>query len=562
MKKYAYAWLMVFALGAGAQEADTIYVNGIVLTMGRQNTVQQAVAVLGDKILATGNNEEMLWRQGPSTRVVDLEGRVMMPGFVDAHGHFPLAGANDLYTADLSAPPVGTVDAMAALLTKLRERAKRTPNGEWVIGMNYDDTLLEERRHPTRRDLDLVSREHPVFVFHSSLHIAAANSLALQLAGITKDTPQPEGGLIWKSEESGEPTGVLEEIPAFGQVYFKIPARSVGQEVDAVNHAAWMYARQGVTTAQNSYAQPNDLKALAAAVAQDRLPIRVVAMPPFELAMQEIEGELELDRSLEPWVYIGAAKIIQDGSIQGYTGYLTQPYHTAYRGDDSYRGYPARSREKLAEIVGTLHEAGWQVGIHANGDAAIDDAISAWRTAQEASPRNDARPFIIHAQMTREDQLAVFEELGMIPSFFVLHTYYWGDRHRDVFLGPERAARISPTRSALERGLRFTIHCDTPVVPMEPLRLVWSAVNRKTVNGQLLGADQRVSVLDALRATTIEAAHQHFLEDKIGSIEAGKFADLVILEQDPRVFPTRLHQIEVLETIVGGRTVYRKEQGA
>lgn len=553
--------VFLVAAAAVAQEADTIYVNGIVLSMDRENSVHQAASVKGDKILGTGTNEVMLWQRGPSTRVVDLEGRVLMPGFVDAHGHFPMAGVNDLYTADLSAPPVGTVDAMPVLLTKLRERAKRTPKGEWVIGMNYDDTGLEEQRHPTRTDLDSVSTDHPIFVFHSSLHIAAANSRALEIAGITKDSPQPEGGYIRKDPETGEPDGVLEEIPAFGQVYFKIPQRSTAMEVDAVNHAAYMYAKQGVTTAQNSYAQPSDLKALSAAVEQNRLPIRVIAMPPHELAMQEIEGTLELDRSLEPWVFIGAAKIIQDGSIQGYTGYLGEPYHTPFRGKEDYRGYPARTREKLTEIVGTLHEEGWQIGIHANGDAAIDDAIAAYRAAQEASPKNDARPFIIHAQMAREDQLDAFKELEMIPSFFVLHTYYWGDRHRDVFMGPERAARISPTRSALDRGLHFTIHCDTPVVPMEPLRLAWAAVNRKTVNGQLLGADQRISVTDALRATTIEAAYQHFLEDQIGSIEPGKFADLVILEQDPRIFPTRIDEIDILETIVGGQTIYRKEQG-
>ena len=320
MKRFVWMLLVACSVTAAAQNADTIYVNGTILTMDSANTVQQALAVAGDSISAVGTNESVLARKTPGTRIVDLEGRTLMPGFVDAHGHFPLAGANDLYSADLSAPPVGTVDALPVLLTTLRERAKRTPKGEWVIGMNYDDTGLAEQRHPTRHDLDKVSTDHPLFAFHRSLHIAAANSLALEIAGITSASPQPDGGVIRMDPETGEPDGVLEEIPAFGQVYFKIPPRSTEMEVDAINHAAYMYAKQGVTTAQNSYAQAGDLKALGAAVEQDRLPIRVIAMPHHELALQAIEGAVTFDRVLEPSVFVGAAKIIQDGSIQGYTG--------------------------------------------------------------------------------------------------------------------------------------------------------------------------------------------------------------------------------------------------
>ncbi len=202
--------------------------------------------------------------------------------------------------------------------------------------------------------------------------------------------------------------------------------------------------------------------------------------------------------------------------------------------------------------------AGLQVAIHANGDAAIDDALDAIEAAQLGDPELDARPIIVHAQMTRPDQLDRMKKLRVIPSFFVLHTYYWGDRHRERFLGPERAARISPTHTAQEKGVRFTLHCDTPVVPLDPLRLVWAAVNRRTTSGQELGPEERIDVTSALRAVTIDAAFQGFEEDSKGSLEPGKLADLVILGRSPLAEnPADLAAIPVLETIIGGESVWR-----
>jgi len=215
------------------------------------------------------------------------------------------------------------------------------------------------------------------------------------------------------------------------------------------------------------------------------------------------------------------------------------------------------SREELTARVKALHESGHQIAIHGNGDAAIDNIIHAYREAQQASPRADARHIIVHSQMAREDQLDAMKELGIIPSFFSLHTYYWGDRHRDIFLGRERAYRISPAQSAHQRGLRFTIHTDTPVVPMDPLLLVWSAVNRISTGGDIIGAEQRITPLEALRAVTSDAAWQHFDENRTGSIESGKLADLVILAESPLRFPLHIRDIQVLETIVGGQTIYK-----
>ena len=246
----------------------------------------------------------------------------------------------------------------------------------------------------------------------------------------------------------------------------------------------------------------------------------------------------------DEYLKLGAIKIIQDGSNQGYTGHFTEPYHTPFKGDPDYRGYPRRSREDLTTMVKELHEAGYQIAIHANGDAGIDDVLHAFREAQRDFPREDARHRIEHCQMVRKDQLDAIAELNLSPSFFVGHVYYWGDRHRDIFMGPERAAGISALRSSIDRGIRFTVHDDTPVIPVNPLQLVWVGVNRLTKTDQVLGPDERITPLEALRTVTIDAAWQNFEEDIKGSIAPGKLADLVSLDGNPlTVDPTAIREL-------------------
>jgi predicted amidohydrolase YtcJ len=287
------------------------------------------------------------------------------------------------------------------------------------------------------------------------------------------------------------------------------------------------------------------------------LPLRVILWPGQETADALLDGRFSFASPDPLWIRQGAAKIIGDGSIQGYTGYLSAPYHVPPGDDPDYRGYPTIAREELIDLVSRYHAEGLQVAVHGNGDACIDDILDAFEAAQRAHPRQDARHVVIHAQMARNDQLDRMAELGVIPSFFSLHTYYWGDRHREIFMGPERAARMSPARSAMDRGLRFTIHTDSPVVPMEPLRLVWAAVNRRSTSGAAIGEAERIPPIQALRAVTIDAAYQHFEERDKGSLEVGKLADLVILDRSPLDDPRHIDQIRVLETIVGGGTVYR-----
>jgi predicted amidohydrolase YtcJ len=481
----------------------------------------------------------------------------LLPGFIDAHGHFPGVGLYALY-ADLNSPPIGDVRSVDDVVERLAARAAEKPAGEWIVGWSYDDTLLTEGRHPTRRDLDRASQQHPILVWHISAHLASANSLALARAGVDAGTPDPEGGLVRREPGSGEPDGVLEEN-AIDLVAAHVPQPGPLEAWRIVREATARYLRAGVTTAQNGYAEAGHMQALAWLAKLGLLPLRLVVWPGEDAARRLEEGSLELPEVDPSRFRVGARKLIADGSIQGYTGYLTRPYHVPPGDDPGYRGYPRIPRGRLLEQVARHHAAGRQLAVHGNGDASIDDILDAFENAQRLAPRSDARHVIIHAQMTRDDQLDRMRELGVIPSFFSLHTYYWGDRHRDIFMGPVRAARMSPARSARDRGVRFTLHCDAPVVPMEPLRLVWSAVNRRSTSGAEIGRDQRITPLEALRAVTVDAAHQHFEEREKGSLEPGKLADLVVLSRSPLDDPEHIDDIEVLETIVGGETVYCAE---
>ncbi|MGB1142560.1 MAG: amidohydrolase, partial [Halioglobus sp.] len=270
-------------------------------------------------------------------------------------------------------------------------------------------------------------------------------------------------------------------------------------------------------------------------------------------------GEFSPDEHATDRVLVGPVKLVADGSIQGYTGYLSQPYHVPFHGDADYRGYPSIPREKLFTRVEQLHKAGYQLAIHGNGDQSIQDILDAFEAAQAAYPVEDPRLILIHSQMAREDQVARMKDLGVTPSFFTSHTWYWGDRHRDIFMGPERAATISPHGWAQQYGVRDTSHLDTPVVPMQPLQAVWSQVHRITFGGDVLGPEQRISVMDALRSVTIDAAWQVFQEDNRGSIEPGKFADFVVLSGNPLDDPMNMRSLKVDRTVIGGVTHYRRQ---
>ncbi len=535
-----------------AEASDCLYGNGTIVSMDARGSTFEAVGVRNGRIVAVGTQAAVAERLEPGFSRIDLHGHTLLPGFYAAHDHFPEAGENDLYQVDLNSPPLGAVHNMDELIAALKRKADATAPGQWVLGWGYDDTLLAEARHPTRADLDRVSTRHPVWVAHISGHLGAANSLALEIAGVTKATAQPRGGRIRLDEQTGEPNGVFEECGSL--VGRHIPGYTVKQRQAAIRQAQTGYLAQGVTTTVIAGASAETLHDLDAAVASDRLHLRVTALVAWRFADPMPTLKAATDR-----IHLTGVKILQDGSLQGYTGYLTKPYYQQPAGKQDYLGYASRPREELIQMVSKFHQKGFQVAIHGNGDAAIDDILEAFAAAQLTTPRPDTRHRIEHCQTARDDQLARMEQLGVSPSFFVAHVYYWGDRHRDIFLGPERGARISPLASALQHHLHFTLHNDTSVTPVNPLMLVWTAVNRVTSSGKGLGLEQSIPALDALRSVTSEAAWQNFEDKDRGSIEAGKLADFVILDRNPLIIPPmELRGLQVLETIIGGQRVYAR----
>ncbi len=541
-------------------QAEKIFFNSEIVTMDFGLNSVNALAVSGDRIIATGRNEEILSLKDADTRTFDLGGRTVLPGFIDAHGHFMFNCFFKTKAVDLNSPPVGHVKTMDELVTALKEKADNTPEGEDVVGFGYDDTLLAEQRHPSKTELDKVSTKHPVYIYHMSGHVAVVNSFIMDRAGFTGEEPQPEGGRYLRGED-GKPNGVFEEPPGYELINLEFPKPSPDELFEIVENGSNIYLAAGATSTQDGATMPMVLDALRFAHQSGALKTRVEVWPfhghPLDPYPTHISGTpLTEDRMIT----LGAYKIINDGSIQCYTAYLSSPYyrpHPTQPKEDLYRGYSILSTDELHSVVLEKHKQGWQIAIHGNGDATIEENIDAIEAAQKAYPRNDARHIIIHCQTVREDQLDRMQRLGIIPSFFATHTYFWGDRHRDLFLGPHRAERIDPCNSAYIRNMPFTCHNDPMVTPIDPLLSIWSAANRITSSGKVLGKNQCVPVLEAIKSVTTHAAFQAFAENHKGSLEVGKLADMVVLDANPlNVDPIKIKDIGILATIVGGNLVY------
>jgi predicted amidohydrolase YtcJ len=541
---------------------DLIYQGGPIVTVNELQPVAEAVAVRNGRIVAVGYANDVNKLKGPNTRIIDLAGRTMIPGLIDAHGHVFNSGIQAL-SANLLPPPDGEGADIAALVRLLKgwaaENEKAAQKVGWVIGFGYDDSQLKEQRHPTRDELDQVSTTLPVVIIHQSGHLAVMNSKGLEVAGITAASKDPEGGVIRRKSGSQEPDGGLEEAAFFaslGKVLGKIgPAESVA----ILKAGTELYASFGYTTAQEGRASPGIVATMAEAGRQGRLNIDVVAYPDIIDGASAIKPPL-LSRTYTNHLRVGGAKLNLDGSPQGRTAWLSQPYLKVPPGQkDDYHGYAAMADEQAMAYVDKAFANGWQLLTHVNGDAAIDQLIKAVRAAEKKYGKADRRPVAIHAQTARLDQVEAFKELGIVPSFFPMHTFYWGDWHRDTVLGPERGANISPTGWALARGIVFTSHHDAPVAKPDSMRVLDATVNRVTRSGKVLGPDHRVSPLVALKAQTIWSAYQHFEERTKGSIEVGKLADFVVLDRNPMtVDPLKIADIKVMLTVKEGRTIYSR----
>lgn len=555
--------LTTFSFAKTTKAPDVVYINGKVMTMDAKNSIKEAVAIKDGKIIAIGSSKKIKALRGPNTVIYNLSGATILPGFIDPHSHWPAAGIYELYYADLNSAPVGSIKSISDIISTLNRYAEKRTDGQWVEGKNYDNTLLAENRHPTKDDLDKVQGNFPVHITHFSGHASVANSKALALAGITKDTPQPAGGKIIKDPVTGEPTGVLEEPAAMNLVRSKIPSLTDEQKLTGIKRSSEIYTAAGVTTANTGASIYNDIALYKKAIAMGYQKHRVVMWPYARSmdAMGQYPSSISgTDLTDNRMITLGAAKLFADGSIQAYTGWLSQPYYVQPSGKTNYRGYPAYAdKTGFTNLITQLHAAGWQIAIHGNGDQGIQDILDGFAAAQAGKARKDHRHLIIHSQMVREDQLDQMKTLGVLPNFFVSHTYYIGDRHWNIFMGPDRARRMSPMRTAIDRGMTVTHHNDTPVTPINILLSTWSAVNRISTGGMTIGPEFRISMIEALRGVTINAAYQMFEEKYKGSIEVGKLADLVILDKNPLDYTNVgwdvFKQIKVVRTIVGGQAV-------
>ncbi|PWH06441.1 amidohydrolase [Brachybacterium endophyticum] len=551
---------------------STLFHSGRIITMVDQDDAPEAVLVEDGRIAGVGTLEELRARLAPGATVgspgaasaeeVDLQGRTLMPSFIDPHGHLlqhgRLAALVDLEEAR------SIDDVVRAFRERLEQR--EAGDNSPLIGAKYDTDLLEERRHPTREDLDRISTQVPVLALHRSMHVGAANSTVVEAAGITAETPDPEGARFGRGPD-GTPNGYAEEHAAIGAFVAAIAPggqadagsllAGAADPADALRLATEDYLRHGITTAQEGAADPGTVSALADAAHAGELPLDLVVYPVARWGAPAREQFADFTGGYVGRLRLGGYKMILDGSPQARSAWMSEPYEPVPGDEDPGCAYGAHANEQVEEWTRELAADGVQLIAHCNGDAAAEQWI---RTVERVSSENPAvlteRPVMIHAQTVRDDQLERMAKQGMIASIFGVHVYFWGDVHLTNF-GPRRGRRISPARSALDRGVRVTLHQDSPVTPPDMLLTVWAAVNRVSRSGRPVGLEERISTWEALRAVTTEGAYQYGEEESKGQIREGMRADLVVLSADPlATAPDDLRDIQVLRTIKDGETVF------
>ena len=544
------------ATTAPGASADLIIYGGPIVTMeGDQPTTVEAIVVVDGKITFAGSRAAALAKKDDGTVLKDLGGKTLMPGFIDGHAHAQQFGTQAV-GANLLAPPDGTVNSIDDLVDRLKTFAAAGPDVAltgWIFGMGYDDALLG--RHPTREDLDKVSTTVPVMATHISGHFAAVNTLGLKMIGYDANTPNPEGGVIRREADGKTPNGVLEELAAIPHmVRFLTPAAREGQD-EFLKRGMEMAKSYGYTTANEGrmFGPMHDVMVDAAK--------RGLVDIDF-IGWMDYTGRAALEKGFSTTYSnhyrLGGLKITLDGSPQGRTAWRTVPYVLPPDGQKpGYKGYPAIPDTKQVEAY--LEEAytkGWPVKVHANGDAAIDQLFEALKPVVAKHGVKPGQVTLIHGQFIRPDQVQALKSLGIFPSMFPMHTFYWGDWYKQI-VGPEQAARISPMRSILNTGLHATSHTDAPVALPNLMQVVWATVNRTSRSGTVIGPDERVTPYEAMKMVTLWGAEQFGEQATKGSIKEGKLADLVVLSDNPITMdPVKINQVQVLETIKDGKTVW------
>ena len=536
-----------------------LYFGGDILTMeGDSPNYAEALVVNNGTISYVGSIAEAK-KQFATAQPIDLASKTMLPGLIDGHAHFS-AFSLQAIGAQLLPPPDGGSKDIPTLINTLKEW--NTPENRaltgWVFGIGFDDSVLAEQRFPTKHDLDKVSTEFPVMVIHISGHFAVVNSKGLEVIGYNATTEDPEGGII-RREKNNEPNGVLEELAAIPHLV-KITTPSTKEAEQKFFQAGQeMALSYGYTTAQDGRTMQATHDMLAAAATKGDLKLDVVSYIDYSQADDIMSTDWH-SKTYNNHYRVGGMKVTLDGSPQGRTAWRTTPYLLPPEGQaPDYKGYPAIPNDNdLLAIYEKGFKNNWQILSHTNGDAAADQLIRTMRVLEDKYSFENRRDVIIHGQYIREDQLDDAKALNLIVSLFPLHTFYWGDWHKQL-IGDILGNKISPTRTALNKGVKITIHTDAPVALPNLMRMVGISVERKSRSGQIIGEDEKITVYEALQAITSWSAYQHFEENTKGTLEVGKLADLVILDHNPlKILPSEVKNIQVLQTIKEGVSVYQK----
>lgn len=523
----------------------TLYYNGNIITMANI-PMPEAVLCEDGKIINIGTKDSLM---APDVNLFDLEGKTMLPAFIDGHSHITSL-ASTKSACDLT--QVECIDTIVELMNEFKKNAI-LKDGDFILGFGYDNNKFADKKHPTKADLDKVTTEYPIMISHASGHMGVCNTKALEFLGITKETPNPEGGIIGR-DENGEPNGYLEETAFTGNVGKCQMAPTYEDMCSYYSRAEDDYFKCGITTIQDGFTGQKEWSLLKQISDDKKMKADVVCYIDINHTPDILRNNMEYNNKYINNLKIGGYKLFLDGSPQGRTAWMTKPYE----GEKEYRGYPIYTDEQVVGFVETALKDKQQLLCHCNGDAAAQQFIDSYVKAdKELNTKENYRPVLVHGQLSTKEQMEEVKSLDMIVSFFVAHTWQWGDVHIENF--GDRAMRICPVNSAIKNNIVETFHQDTPVLPPDMINTIWCAVNRVTRNGVQLDTSECVTVYDALKAITINAAYQYNEENKKGSIEVGKDSSFVILSENPLTYDkTKLRDIKVECTILRDEIVYKR----
>jgi len=549
----------ILTASSSAQAPDAIYHNGSILTMaGEEPTYVEALSIKDGKIVLAGTKDAALAAKDDDTKLIDLEGKALLPGFLDGHSHY----INSLLVANqclLYAPPSGPGKDVPSIIAELKRYAaeRKIPKGEMIMGYGYDDTVMPEGRLLNRDDLDEAFPDNPVRIDHVSMHGAVLNSLALKKYGISAETETPPGGVLIRKPGTNEPYGLIMET-AFLPIMEQSEPMTAQQEIEWSRAGQMLYAEAGITTAHEGASHLPQIQTIKRASEAGANIIDVVAYP-FITDVDKVIEEIPVAEwgKYNKRFKIGGVKVTLDGSPQGRTAFFTKPYLTGGpAGEKDWKGEPTFPPDLAKKMVKKVYDLGVPLNAHCNGDAAIDLFLEAYEYARDGDFSRPWNVTTIHTQFMREDHIPKFVKYKVRPSFYTLHTFYFAEAHLEN-RGKEQAMYISPMRDAINAGLRPSNHTDFVVAPLDQMMMLSSAVNRISRAGTEIGHDQKVSVFEGLKTMTAWTAEQYGEEETKGTLEVGKLADLVILDKDPlKVDPMTIKNIKIVETIKEGNTIF------